>query len=77
MTPVAERIATDFEALPPDDAVELFDRLVVTLHRSGHFGVVDDELRSEIRRRINAFESGESPGVAAEDVFSRIESRFS
>ena len=77
MSPVVEKIVSEFEALPADDAVELIDRLVITLHERGNFGSIDDDLRSELRRRVNAFESGESEAIPANEFFTRIDSKQS
>ncbi len=75
MSPTAEKIAADFRTLSPDDAAELVDRLVSTLHQAGTGEPVDSELQNEVRRRVDAYESGQTPAVPANEFFSRIESK--
>ncbi|MGM0559395.1 MAG: addiction module protein [Myxococcota bacterium] len=55
-------------ALPPEDRAELAKHLIASLDEGDE---IDEAWRSEVRRRLDAFRSGDLDSVASEDVFEQ------
>jgi putative addiction module component (TIGR02574 family) len=55
-------------ALPPEERAELAKRLIASLDEGDE---IDEAWRSEVRRRLDAFRSGEVDSAASEDVFEQ------
>lgn len=76
MSPKLEQIETDILNLAEDDRAELFGRLLRSLQEAAP----ESETRiariwaEESERRDQAMESGEDPGIPAEEVFRRLRS---
>jgi hypothetical protein len=74
MSPKLEQIETEILSLPEDDRAKLFGRLL----RSFQEAASESDARiariwaEEAERRDQAMESGEDPGVPAEEVFRRL-----
>ncbi len=66
-----EQIVSEARHLPREQAVELFDRLLLET-----FTVPDPEIdaawRQEIRQRIADIESGREPGVDGDEVLAEL-----
>jgi len=76
MSPKLEQIEIEILNLPEDDRAELFGSLL----RSFQEAAPESDTRiariwaEEAERRDQAMESGEDPGVPAEEVFRRLRS---
>jgi putative addiction module component (TIGR02574 family) len=68
------QILQDALSLPPTERVTLIERLLASLDSSGreHIDVLWSQ---EAEDRLDAFEQGEIPTIAAQDVFDEIGKR--
>jgi len=66
-----EQIVSEARHLPREQAVELFDRLLVE-----NLAVPDPEIdaawKQEIQRRITEIESGREPGIDGDEVMAEL-----
>lgn len=75
MTPNLEQLSRMAKELPPEQQYTLASRILASVE-SPHRDENDHAWNSEIRERIRRYDSDESHGIPAEEVFSRIESRL-
>jgi putative addiction module component (TIGR02574 family) len=60
--------------LPPEQRFTLARRILASVEAEGDAGV-DAAWTSEIRERIRRYESGETKGIPASEVFAKADSR--
>lgn len=70
MSEAATQLMPTLLALPPEVRLELAE----LLHDSVPFEI-DDALRAELHRRKAAHESGEQPGIPADEFIRRLRAR--
>lgn len=68
MTSSLKQIEDQARALKPEDRAKLVESLLESLHMP--VSEVEAAWAEEIERRVDAFDRGEMPGHAAEDVFA-------
>ena len=64
-----DQIVEEARRLPPEQVIELVDRLTEELHVSPK---IEAEWRAETRRRVAEIESGQETGIPGEVVSARI-----
>jgi putative addiction module component (TIGR02574 family) len=74
MTSQADQLLRDVLALTPEERAEFADRVLASLD-SAERARIDNEWAAEADRRVEAYERGELPTVAAEDVYREYRDR--
>ena len=66
-----DQIAVEASHLPPEQVVELVDRLTLSLHHAIE-PEIEDAWKEEARRRVAELESGQVKAIPGEEVSERI-----
>jgi putative addiction module component (TIGR02574 family) len=74
MTKAQERIIEQAMALPPEDRVEVAERILITVDPS-QLPQIDPALAEEAERRIDALERGEDRTYPLEEVIQSFRAR--
>lgn len=61
--------------LPPDQRFALAQRILACVEPQGH-AAIEAAWAAEIRERISRYDSGETPGIPASEVFAELDGRL-
>ncbi len=67
-----DELETEALNLPEKDRVHLFSRLLLSFEPDRQAGEVASVWAEEAERRDRAMETGEEPGIPAEEVFTKL-----
>lgn len=72
MSTAPEELTAAALALPPEERAELAKQLIASLNQGDD---IDVAWQAEVRRRLEAYRSGDIDSVEAEDVFDQARQR--
>jgi putative addiction module component (TIGR02574 family) len=74
MRRTVDEIEAEALSLPEEDRARLFERLLFSFEETSPNDEIAQAWAEEAARRDQAMESGELPGIPAEEVFRRLRS---
>jgi putative addiction module component (TIGR02574 family) len=70
-----KKLSEEIRKLSPDEQADLMDELLVLTHREPD-PEIDKALIEEVERRIDAYDRGETKGIAIEDAMAHLRAKY-